>query len=80
MTHTVTEGETLAQIAQNYDVTVEHLIALNNLASAEAITAGQTLLINDASDLSANPATASTQSTRPFRYYSVDPDDAKKED
>ncbi|MDW7695234.1 LysM domain-containing protein [Flammeovirgaceae bacterium SG7u.111] len=80
MTHTVTEGETLAQIAQNYDVTVEHLITLNNLASAEAITVGQNLQINNASGLSANQASASTQSSRPFRYYSVDPDDEKKED
>ncbi len=48
-THQVQSGETLNQIAGQFGVTVEALVGRNNLADANTIYAGQTLLIPDAS-------------------------------
>ena len=42
-THTVRPGETLTHIAQYYGVEVKDMVALNNLANANAIRAGQAL-------------------------------------
>ena len=44
-TYTVQPGETLGLIASIYGCTVEEIVAANNLASADSITAGQTLRI-----------------------------------
>ncbi len=46
-THLVGTGETLAQIAIQYDVTVDGLIAANGLSSADEIYPGQVLTIPD---------------------------------
>lgn len=43
--HAVQEGETLTSIALTYDVTVEALLAVNNLANGDLLQIGQELLI-----------------------------------
>lgn len=43
--HTVALGETLTAIALRYDVTVQELVAANDLAEPNSISEGQTLLI-----------------------------------
>ena len=43
--HTVREGDTLGGIAQAYDVSVEALIAVNNLVNPDVLAVGQTLVI-----------------------------------
>jgi LysM repeat protein len=45
VTHTVQRGEILSQIASKYGVTVEQILAANNLANPDRILAGQTLQI-----------------------------------
>lgn len=44
-THIVLAGETLASLAQKYDVTVEAILELNGLANPNVIEVGQELLI-----------------------------------
>jgi LysM repeat protein len=44
-THVVARGETLRVIAARYGVTVESIVALNNLANPDLIVVGQVLLI-----------------------------------
>ncbi len=43
--HTVVSGEVLSSIAERYDVSVEDIVAVNGLASADDIWAGQKLTI-----------------------------------
>jgi len=43
--HIVQEGETLTVIAEMYAVTVEELLAVNNLANADVLAVGQSLVI-----------------------------------
>jgi LysM repeat protein len=43
--YTVKPGDTLGNIAASFDVTVQSIVVLNGLASADAIQAGQTLEI-----------------------------------
>ena len=43
--HIVREGDTLGGIAQAYDVSVEALIAVNNLVNPDVLAVGQTLVI-----------------------------------
>lgn len=43
--HTVTAGETLGIIAQQYGTTIEELIALNELANPDIIHAGQLIIV-----------------------------------
>ena len=43
--HEVRSGETLGDIAQEYDVTVDELLEINGLADADAIGAGQIIYI-----------------------------------
>ncbi len=45
LTHTVRAGETLSAIAQRYGVSVDVLLSLNQLESADILSAGQQLLI-----------------------------------
>jgi hypothetical protein len=45
LTHTVLPGETLASIAEAYDVAVEAILELNGLANPNVIEVGQELLI-----------------------------------
>lgn len=47
ITHTVSAGETVMSIAQRYDVDMQDLIELNNLADPSMIDVGQKLLIPD---------------------------------
>lgn len=44
-THTIQTGETLASIAEEYDVTVEAIVEFNELANPNVIEVGQELLI-----------------------------------
>lgn len=45
LVHTVQEGENLTIIANTYSVTVEDLLAVNNLSNADALAIGQQLII-----------------------------------
>lgn len=45
LTHTVGPGETLAYIAQRYGSSVEELMRINNLAGADLLLAGQSVLV-----------------------------------
>jgi LysM repeat protein len=55
--HTVQTGETLFRIALRYGVTVEAIVAANNLPNASRIVTGQVLIIPAAGDqFSPNPA------------------------
>jgi LysM repeat protein len=45
-THIVRRGETLTGIAARYEVSVQNLMAWNNLASANALRPGQTLVLS----------------------------------
>jgi LysM repeat protein len=45
LVYTVQEGDTLGAIAQTYGVTVEELMAINNLADPNVLSIGQTLII-----------------------------------
>lgn len=45
VTHTVSAGETLNQISQQYDVSIDDIMAANGLADPNFIGAGQTLII-----------------------------------
>lgn len=43
--HTVQDGENMTIIATNYGVTVEDILAINNLANGDLLQVGQTLII-----------------------------------
>jgi LysM repeat protein len=45
ITHVVQQGETLSIIAKQYNVTVDAIVKLNNIADANLIKVGQKLLI-----------------------------------
>jgi murein DD-endopeptidase MepM/ murein hydrolase activator NlpD len=62
--HVVQPGETLRSIAQLYNLSVEQLATLNNIANPNSIYVGQTLKIaQDSSAPTAAPATATIQPT-----------------
>jgi murein DD-endopeptidase MepM/ murein hydrolase activator NlpD len=45
VTYTVREGDTLSGIAQAYDISLEELIAANDIANPDLLQVGQTLVI-----------------------------------
>lgn len=47
ITHTVAAGETLLAIALNYDVSMEKIIAANDMANPDDLAVGQQLLVPD---------------------------------
>ncbi len=47
VTHTVAAGETLLAIALNYDVSMEKIIAANNMANPDDLAVGQQLIVPD---------------------------------
>ncbi len=55
--HTVSDGESLAQIAEQYNQTVEQIAQLNNITNPNRIYAGQSLIV------SGSPASALTTDT-----------------
>ncbi len=57
ITYVVRAGDTLTAIAMRFDTTVAELLALNNLANANVIYIGQTLIIREAA---ATPTPGST--------------------
>lgn len=48
MTYTVKRGDTLSEIAEKYQVTVEALVASNGIRNPDIIKAGQKLIIPEA--------------------------------
>ena len=61
ITHVVSAGETLANIATAYGNTVSQLMALNSLASADLIYVGQELTIVDGDPIARVETTGSSQ-------------------
>ncbi len=73
-THTVQPGETLFRIALRYGVTVEALVAANNLVDASRIYAGQQLIIPDGSTPTGQaPAPQAPPATPVLIYHTVAP-------
>lgn len=63
--HQVQEGETLLVIAQQYDTTVEEILALNPGIAPELLQVGQVLLIPPAVPTPGAPATAAAEGPTP---------------
>ncbi len=57
MFHTIRRGDTLSEIAAEYDTSVRSLVALNNLGSRHRIRAGQRLRLPAAGPAPATPVT-----------------------
>jgi LysM repeat protein len=57
-TYTVQQGDTLGEIAQRFDTTVQAIVSLNDLADADSIVVGQTLKLpaGGADEASTEPA------------------------
>ncbi len=58
--HQVKPGETLSKIADQYNVSVEKLVQLNNLSNPNLIVTGSTLTISSDSSSSASTSSSST--------------------
>lgn len=58
LVHIVQPGETLSLIAKKYGVTVETLVALNDIKDPDAIEAGQELLVSAPPDWTPPPTFA----------------------
>lgn len=54
-THKVESGETLSEIAKSYGVSVNELMALNNMADARKLRAGQQLIIRAQNEMEIAP-------------------------
>jgi murein DD-endopeptidase MepM/ murein hydrolase activator NlpD len=63
--HVVQPGETLRSIAQLYNVSVEQLAALNNIANPNSIYVGQVLKVAQDAPPTSVPATATAQPLQP---------------
>ena len=66
-THTVSRGETLSEIAEQYEVDMRQLMALNGILTPDAIYIGQTLTL---------PAPAPTATSTPTSTATLTADDA----
>lgn len=66
--HTVQAGETLSQIARLYGVSVDALVASNNLASADLIYAGMRLVIPAKGSYSSSGTTASAPKGKATKF------------
>lgn len=66
VTYTVQAGDTLSGIAQEHDVSLEALIAVNNLADPDVLNIGQTLIIpSEDTDAAPPPAPGETSDQAP---------------
>lgn len=63
ITHVVSTGETLANIATEYDTTISALMALNSLSSADLIYVGQELTIADGEPVASAEKPGSSQTS-----------------
>src|SRR5687768_676745 len=64
-TYTVQPGDTLSGIALQHGVTVEAIMAANNLESSSVVYAGQTLIIPSPGSTPVPPAPTETAATSP---------------
>ena len=64
--YTVAAGDTLSAIATKFDVTVEELMALNQLSNADFLALGQELLIPGSSATTAGPSLTQTPTRIPI--------------
>ena len=55
ITYTVQRGNTLSQIARTYNVTVQHIVELNNIQNPNLIFPGEKLRITDSDSQQLNP-------------------------
>lgn len=60
--YTIKQGDTLAKIAKANGVTIQDLVALNNIADPNKIYAGQSLLLSGNAPVAVNPSTSDTPS------------------
>ena len=66
VTYTVQAGDTLSGIAQEHDVSLEALVAVNDLADPDVLNVGQTLIIpSDDADGTPPPAPGETSDQAP---------------
>jgi LysM repeat protein len=63
--HTIARGENLAGIAQQYGITVDQLLQINNITNPNLIYAGQQLTVFTAPDAAAPQAEASAPAPQP---------------
>lgn len=61
--HRVQPGETLSEIAKQYGVTLEQLMAVNGITDPDSVYSGQLLEIATPAPVTAAPATATTAAT-----------------
>jgi len=59
--YTVAQGDTLSDIASQFGITTDELIAANDLLDPDKLSIGQTLIIPAPGSVSAQPVTAATQ-------------------
>lgn len=55
ITYTVQRGNTLSQIASSYDVTVEHIVEINDIQNPNLIYPGEKLRITESTSTTLNP-------------------------
>ncbi|MBZ0297966.1 MAG: LysM peptidoglycan-binding domain-containing protein [Anaerolineae bacterium] len=73
--HVVQSGETLAQIANRYGLTVDQLIQLNSIANPNLIKSGQSLTVFELPELDTLVMESNTNTTAPVSgdFYTVQP-------
>ncbi len=65
-THTVQSGDTLSEIAEKNNRTIDYLVAINNLQDPDHIVSGQELELGDGETF---PATANAATSTPASVY-----------
>jgi LysM repeat protein len=63
--YTVGAGQSLAQIAQKYDMSLDQIARLNNISNPDLIYAGQDLIVNGTGDGTSGDTTTSVDTTQP---------------
>lgn len=73
--HVVQRGETLAQIANRYGLTVDQVMQINSIANPNLIKAGESLTVFELPELNTLVMEASTTTTLPAssNFYTVQP-------
>ena len=70
LTHVVHKGETLSGIAKKYGVTVDELVAWNDIKNPDVIHVGQSLVVKPSTKDKGHPTNASNSIAAPTSWYS----------